>query len=136
MYQIAICIIHDILRSVNELVTCNNVFSFCFELCVTKDRISNSRMYVSVESPQSFVLRNLASILLGWLFWFGGWLGGAVVLGKLPVPGRPSNLADSRTRAAGAGGDCLDIFILIHLSFLPSFSLSLGDGPIQTEILS
>ena len=30
--------------------------------------------------------------------------------------------------AVGAGGGCLDIFS--HLSFLFSFSLSLGDGPI------
>ena len=36
--------------------------------------------------------------------------------------------------AVGAGG-CLDIFFS-HLSFLFSFSLSLGDGPIWTEILS
>ena len=39
--------------------------------------------------------------------------------------------------AVGAGGGCLDIFSLIyHFSFLSSFSLSLGDGPIWTEILS
>ena len=31
--------------------------------------------------------------------------------------------------AEGAGGGCLDIFFS-HLSFLSSFSLSLGDGPI------
>ena len=31
--------------------------------------------------------------------------------------------------AVGAGGGCLDIFYS-HLSFLSSFSLSLGDGPI------
>ena len=41
------------------------------------------------------------------------------MLGKLPVPGRPSNLADSRARASalavGAGGGCLDIFTLIYL---------------------
>ena len=35
--------------------------------------------------------------------------------------------------AVGAGGVCLDISTLLHLF---SFSLSLGDGPIQTEILS
>ena len=36
--------------------------------------------------------------------------------------------------AVGAGGGCLDIFSLVYLfSFL---SPSLGDGPIQTEILS
>ena len=37
--------------------------------------------------------------------------------------------------AVGAGGGCLDIFFS-HLSFLSCFSLSLGDGPIKTEILS
>ena len=37
--------------------------------------------------------------------------------------------------AVGAGGGCLDIFFS-RLSFLFSFSLSRGDGPIQTEILS
>ena len=36
--------------------------------------------------------------------------------------------------AVGAGGGCLDFFSLVYLfSFL---SHSLGDGPIQTEILS
>ena len=35
----------------------------------------------------------------------------------------------------GAGGGCLDIFFH-QLSFLTSISLSLGDGPIQTAILS
>ena len=45
-----------------------------------------------------------------------------MVLGKLPVPGRPTALA------IGAGGGCLDTFSL--LSFLSSSSLSLGDGPI------
>ena len=56
-----------------------------------------------------------------------------MVLCKLPVPGRPTTLEKSRTRAycacslCGLGG--LEIF-LSHLSFLSSFSLSLGDGPI------
>ena len=39
------------------------------------------------------------------------------MLGKLPVPGRPTNLDYSRARpvalAVGAGGGCLDIFSLI-----------------------
>ena len=40
----------------------------------------------------------------------------------------------SIARAVGAGGGCLHIFSLVYLfSFV---SLSLGDGPIQTEILS
>ena len=37
--------------------------------------------------------------------------------------------------AIGAGGGCLDIFFS-RLSFLFSFSLSKGGGPIWTEILS
>ena len=56
-----------------------------------------------------------------------GWSGGAVVLGKLSVPGRPSNLDKSRqgpiALAVGAGGVCLDIFSLVSLFFLISSSL-------------
>ena len=36
----------------------------------------------------------------------GGWLGGAKVLGKLPVPGRPTYLDNSRARAYCACGRC------------------------------
>ena len=54
-----------------------------------------------------------------------GWSGGAKVLGKLSVPGRPTNLDNSRARAycACSGWGCLDIFFS-PLSFLFSFSLS------------
>ena len=46
-----------------------------------------------------------------------------MVLGKLPVPGHPTNLDNSRARptalAVGAGGGCLNIFSLIyHFAFL------------------
>ena len=73
---------------------------------------------------------------VGWLFWinqsFGrvfqsisdclpereGWSGGAMVLGKLPVPGRPTiRLTVGQgpiALAVGAGGGCLDIFTLIY----------------------
>ena len=55
-----------------------------------------------------------------------------MVLGKLPVPGRPTiwiTVEQGPTAlAVGADGGCLDIFILSIL--LSSFSLSLGDGPI------
>ena len=45
------------------------------------------------------------------------------MLGKLPVPGRPTYLDYSRARAnalaVGAGGGCLDIFSLVcHFCFL------------------
>ena len=62
-----------------------------------------------------------------------------MVLGKLPVPGRPSNFADSRARAYCAYSGCeWELFghFYSHLSFLSSFSLSLGDDPIKAEILS
>ena len=68
------------------------------------------------------------------LFWsFRGLSGVAKVLGKLPVPGRPTNMDYSRTRAycacSGYGWGLFGHFYY-HLSFLFSFSLSLGDGPI------
>ena len=61
-----------------------------------------------------------------------GWSGSAMVLGKLPVPGRPTIWITvgqgSIALAVGAGGGGLDIFTLIYPFF--SFSLFLGDGPI------
>ena len=61
-----------------------------------------------------------------------------MVLGTLPVPGRPTILITVGqgpiALAVGAGWGGLDSFTLI-CSF-SSFSLSLGDGPILTEILS
>ena len=62
-----------------------------------------------------------------------GWSGGAMVLGKLPVPGRPTHLDKSRARAYCACSRCgwgLFGHFYSPLSFLSSFSLSLGDGPI------
>ena len=47
-----------------------------------------------------------------------GWSGGAKVLGKLPVPGRPTIRITvgqgSTALAVGAGWGCLDIFTLIY----------------------
>ena len=55
-----------------------------------------------------------------------------MVLGELPVPGRPSILVmvgrGPIALAVGAGGGGLDIFTLVYP--FSSFSLSLGDGPI------
>ena len=66
------------------------------------------------------------------LFTGGEWSGGAMVLGKLPVPGRPTILITVGqgpiALAVGAGGGGLDIFTLIYP--FSSFSLSLGDGSI------
>ena len=54
-----------------------------------------------------------------------GWSGGAMVLGNLPVPGRPTIYIivgqGPTALAVGAGGGCLDIFLssIISLFFLP-----------------
>ena len=60
-----------------------------------------------------------------------GWSGGAMVLGKLPVPGRPTiwiAVGQGPTvLAVGAVGGLFGHFYS-HLFFLSSFSLSLGDG--------
>ena len=51
--------------------------------------------------------------------WQLGWSGGAMVLGKLPAPGRPTILITvgqgPTALAVGAGGGCLDIFTLLYL---------------------
>ena len=48
----------------------------------------------------------------------GGWSGGAMVLGELPVPGSPTvciTVEQGPTAlAVGAGGGCLDIFTLMY----------------------
>ena len=55
-----------------------------------------------------------------------GWFGDVMVLGKVPVPRHPSNLADSRARAYCACSKCgwifFYIFTLIYL-FFPILSL-------------
>ena len=75
----------------------------------TKKGLDSSRTYAEHRS-QIYVL--------------GGWSGGAMVLGKLPVPGRPTiwiTVGQGPTAlAVGAGGGCLDIFTLIY----PFFPLS------------
>ena len=49
----------------------------------------------------------------------GGGLGGAIVLGKLPVPGRPTIWIivgqGPVALAIGAGGCCMDMFTLLYL---------------------
>ena len=71
----------------------------------------------------------------------GGGGGGAKVLGTLSVPGRPTNLDNSRAWTHCACSMCgiFSVFLFFffffltffsRLSFLFSFSLSLGDGPI------
>ena len=61
---------------------------------------------------------SLHVILVLALSGFCGWSGGAKVLGKLSVPGRPTNWnivgQGPTVLAVGAGGGCLDIFSLVY----------------------
>ena len=84
-------------------------------------------MFVSKYQSHN-TLKDVFQIIVTW-----GWLGGAMALGKLPVPGRPADLDYSMARASalavGAGGGCLHIFFS-HLSVFIFLPLSLGDDPI------
>ena len=56
-------------------------------------------------------------VLLGPFLWRMGWSGGAMVVGKLSVPGRPTSLGKSRARAycsCSRCGGCSDIFTLFY----------------------
>ena len=72
-------------------------------------------MYVLLRNKKNYpkIIPKLSAIFF--LIW--GWLGGAMVLGKLPVPGRPTIwiiVGQGPTAlAVGAGGGCLDIFSLV-----------------------
>ena len=61
---------------------------------------------------------NLLSSLQSGFLPGGGWSGGAMVLGKLPVPGRPTVWMivgqGPIALAVGAGGGCLDVFTLLY----------------------
>ena len=77
--------------------------------------------------------KNSKSMTLTSSFFSRGGLGGVKVLGKLPVPGRPTSLDQSRARAYCTCNTCGWGFfghIFSSLSLLFSFSLSLIDGPI------
>ena len=92
-------------------------------LCKTLERMINKRLIWYLESnnlisPIQSGFRSERSrggrvVQWCWVnfqYWgvlqFGGWSGGAKVLGKLSVPGRPTSLDDSRTRACCACSRC------------------------------
>ena len=71
-------------------------------------------MFLAIEASSTSLRANLIIIARGWS-------GGAMVRGKLPVPGRPTIWMivgqGPIALAVGAGGCCLDIFTL-HYIFL------------------
>ena len=79
-----------------------------------KNRAGPSKEQYGNWSLSAYLYRRPASP--SYKIW--GWSGGAKVLGKLPVPGRPTiwiTVGQGPTAlAVGAVGGCLDIFTLIY----------------------
>ena len=90
-------------------------------------------MQIKVIFFLDYIIENgILCVLIGTIL-MRGWSSGVKVLGKLPVPGRPTNLDENRPRTYCACSWCgwgLFGHFFSRLSFLFSFSLSLGDGPI------
>ena len=82
----------------------------------------NSTSIENITLSKNGIMMSHASNQVLLTIWWG-WSGGAKVLGKLPVSGRPANLDEVGQGpielAVGAGGGCLDFFSLVyHFSFL------------------
>ena len=84
------------------------------------------------DSSKNFIYMINASLIIGLvciiqktLHKNAGWSGGAMVLSKLPVPGRPTILITVGqgpiALAVGAGGGGLDIFTLVYPFFSSPF---------------
>ena len=100
----------------------------------THARTNSLTLYQSLSLAHSLCAHSLTPSVTYSLTTFSlrGRSGGAMVLGKLPVPGRPTILntvgQGPIALVVGAGGGGLDIFTLLYP--FSSFSLSLGDGSI------
>ena len=101
-------------------INCAAVIADLFLCCYEIDFLVSLSYNKGAKIIQAF---NSTSRYLGDLS-NSGWLGGVMVLGKLPVPERPTiwiTVGQGPTAlAVGAGGGCLDIFTLIY----PFFPLS------------
>ena len=62
--------------------------------------------------------------------WCRGWSGGAMVLGKLPAPGHPTNLDNSWARACCTYSRC-ELGLFGHFSLIYHFSF-LSPSPWET----
>ena len=83
--------------------------------CPTSLDDSRARAYIALAVGAG---RGCLDIFLPSIFSYLGWSGGAMVLGQLPAPGRPSIWMTVGqgpiVLAVGAGGGCLDIFTLVY----------------------
>ena len=96
----------------------------CITKCVLANICSNSFSHCTVEQKKTVAISQMLLLCSHSHNDARGWSGGAMVLGKLPVPRRPTiwiTVGQGPTAlAVGAGGGCLDIFTLIY----PFFPLS------------
>ena len=81
-------------------------------------RLTGSHLYVKSLFTLLSLVMFLSVSYFVLSFFPRGWSGGAMVLGKLPVPGRPTVWMivgqGPAALAVGAGGGCLDIFTLLY----------------------
>ena len=109
--------------------TSNVIFSLEIQIVGEELICPSSYLNVTVQFAVSFYLHRVLFIFTKWpyLFCHRGWSGGAMVLGKLPVPGRPTIWMivgqEAIAVAVGAGGGCLDISTLLYPFSLLSPSL-------------
>ena len=100
-----------------EINNGHSTYIFCgiIPLCNFQYR---NRVHSITLIPFELMSQNLVEIL-SMTQTMCGWLGCAMVLGKLPVLGRPTIWMivgqGPTVLALGAGGGCLDIFTLIYL---------------------
>ena len=105
----------------------------CWGVLLIWIRVGHGPTALAVDADGGYVdifLSSIISLFFLSLSW-RGWSGGAMVLGKLPVPGRPTSLDKCRARAYCSCSRCgwgLCGHFYSHYPF-SSFSLSLGDGP-------
>ena len=86
--------------------------------CRPRSDAKNARSRLFVKEKCNVTLKENTGNKIIKFIHYRGWSGGAKVLGKLPVPGRPTILITvgqgPTALAVGAGGGCLDIFTLIY----------------------
>ena len=137
-HEFAVLLCREANLAVNKFLTICDISRFeellNVDILVVSSRLGNKFIRVPSDANSTKQRFHLYLVELDKSFHFhvGGWSGGAMVLGKLPVPGRPTVLITVGqgpiALAVGAGGGGLDIFTLIYP--FSSFSLSLGDGSI------
>ena len=71
------------------LISLHNFWDFSLPIKLTINNDSFDQIFKDVQSNLSLCKIQVGTVMHG-LNFYKGWSGGAMVLGKLPVPGRPT----------------------------------------------